>query len=103
MIVTIQTNVKVILDVTKYSHLKVGYFDRDTSKSSKLILDQNYKQEYPIHYRMLKFVSSVVYRVSEVTKVYRIIKFKQDYISRNFINLNIEMRANATIEPERCL
>ena len=83
--------------------IALGYCDRDTSKSSKLMLDQYYKQEYPIHYRMLKFVGSKVYRVSEVTKVYRIINFKQDYISRNFINLNIEMRANATIEPERCL
>ena len=69
-----------------------------SSKSKKLILDQNNKFEYPIHYRMLKFV---VKKGIKVTKVHRIIEFKQDYIIRDYIELNTEMRAEAKTEPEK--
>ena len=37
----------------------------------------------------------------KVTKVHRIIKFKQDYIIRDYIELNTKMRAEAKIEPEK--
>ena len=60
-----------------------------SSKSEKLILDQNNKYEYPIHYRMLKFVVKMGIKV---TKVHRIIKFKQDYIIRDYIELNTKMQ-----------
>ena len=69
-----------------------------SSKSEKLVLDQNNKYEYPIHYRMLKFVVKMGIKV---TKVHRIIKFKQDYIIRDYIELNTKMRAEAKIEPEK--
>ena len=60
---------------------ELGYKQRPStcSKIEKLILDQNKKYEYPIHYRMLKFVVKMGIKV---TKVHRIIKFKQDYIVR---------------------
>ena len=69
-----------------------------TSSKSKLILDQNNKYEYPIHYRMLKFV---VKMGIEVTKVHRIIKFIQDYVIIDYIELNTKMRAEAKTEPEK--
>ena len=79
---------------------ELGYKQRPptSSKSKKLILDQNNKYEYPIHYRMLKFV---VKMDIQVTKVHRIIKFKQDYIIRVYIELYTKMRAEAKTEPEK--
>ena len=75
----------------------LGYKQRPStsSKSEKLILDQNNKYEYPIHYRMLKFVVKMGIKV---TKVYRIIKFKQDYIISDYIELNTKMRVEAKTE-----
>ena len=79
---------------------ELGYKQRPptSSKSKKLILDQNNKYEYPIHYRMLKFVVKMGIKV---TKVHRIIKFKQDYIIRDYIELNTKMRAEAKTELEK--
>ena len=79
---------------------ELGYKQRPptSSISKKLILDQNNKYEYPIHYWMLKFVDKM--RI-KVTKVHRKIKFKQDYIIRNYIELNAKMRAEAKTEPEK--
>ena len=68
------------------------------AKSKKLLLDQNNKYEYPIHYRMLKFVVKMGIKV---TKVHRIIKFKQDYIIRDYIELNTKMRAEDRTEAEK--
>ena len=63
-----------------------GYKQRlsNSSRSEKLIFDQNNKYEYPIHHRMLRFVVKMGIKV---TKVHRIIKFKQDYIIRDYIEL----------------
>ena len=61
-------------------------------------MDQNHKTEYSFHYRMFKVVFNMG---AEVTKVHRIFKFKQDYIIRDYIELNTEMRADAKTEPER--
>ena len=69
-----------------------------SSKSKKQILDQNNKYEYPIHFRMLKFVVKMGIKV---TKVHRIIKYKQDYIIRHYIELNTKMGAEAKTEPEK--
>ena len=55
---------------------ELGYKQRPStcSKSEKLILDQNKKYEYPIHYRMLKFVVKMGIKV---TKVHRIINLNK--------------------------
>ena len=76
---------------------ELGYKQRPStsSKSEKLIIDQNIKYEYPMHYRMLKFVVKMGIKV---TKVYRKIKFKQDYIISDYIELNTKMRAEAKTE-----
>ena len=73
---------------------ELGYKQRPptSSKSKKLVLDQNNKYEHPIQYRMLKFVVKMGIKV---TKVHRIIKFKQDYVSRDYIEPNTKMRAEA--------
>ena len=47
---------------------------------------------------MLKFVVKMGIKV---TKVHRIIKFKQDYIVRDYIDLNTKTRAEAKTEPEK--
>ena len=76
---------------------ELGYKQKlsTSSKSEKLKLDQNNKYEYPIHYRMLKFVVKMGIKVY---KIHRIIKFTQDYIIRDYIELNTKMRAEAKTE-----
>ena len=69
----------------KINDNELGYRQREKSKarsgkllhrSEKLILDQNNKTEYMVHYRMLKFYVKMGVKV---TKIHRVIKFKQDY------------------------
>ena len=47
---------------------------------------------------MLKFVVKIGIKV---TKVHRIIKFKQDHIIKDYIELNNKMRAEAKTEAEK--
>ena len=72
--------------------------ERKAKKTEKLILDQNSKTEYMAHYRMLKFYVKVG---EKVTKIHRVIKFKQDYICRDYIQNNTNKRATAKIEAEK--
>ena len=67
---------------TKKNENELGYRERETgrARTEKLILDQNIKTEYMAHYRMLKFY---VKMGVTVTKIHRVIKFKQDYICRD--------------------
>ena len=78
----------------------LGYRERDGGKarSEKLILDQNHKTEYMVHYRMLKFY---VKMGVEVTKIHRVIKFKQDYICRDYKKNNTNKRATAKTEASK--
>ena len=71
----------------KINDNELSYRERDGGKaiSEKLILDQNNKTEYMVHYRMLKFY---VMMGVKVTKIHRVIKFKQDYICRDYIQNN---------------
>ena len=63
----------------KINDNELGYRQREKSKarSEKLIIDQNNKTEHMVHYKMLKFY---VKMGEKVTKIHRVIKFKQDYI-----------------------
>ena len=63
----------------KINDNELGYREREKgkTKTEKLILDQNNKTEYMVHYRMLKFYVKMVVKV---TKTHRVIKFKQDHI-----------------------
>ena len=84
----------------KINDNELGYRERDGGKarSEKLILDQNNKTEYMIHYRMLKFYVKMGVKV---TKTHRVIQFKQDYICRDYIQNNTNKRARAKTEPEK--
>ena len=79
---------------------ELGYKQRPkaSTKSEKLILDQNNKYECPIHNRRLNLVVKMGIRV---IKVYRIIKLKQDHIINDYIELNTKMRAEAKTEAEK--
>ena len=61
---------------------ELGYRERvgGQARLEKLILDQNNKTLYMVHYRMLKFYDKMGVKV---TKTHRVIKFKQDYICRD--------------------
>ena len=56
--------------------------EKNKTKTEKLILDQNNKTEFMVHYRMLKFYVKMGLKV---TKTHRVIKFKQDYVCRDYI------------------
>ena len=79
---------------TKINDNELGFREKDGGKarSEKLILYQNNKIEYMVHYKMLKFY--VKMGVS-VTKIHRVINFKQDYIFRDYIKNNTNKRATA--------
>ena len=68
------------------------------ARSEKIILDQNNKTVYMVHYRMLKFYVKLGVKV---TKIHRVIKFKQDCICRDYIQNNTNKRATAKTEAEK--
>ena len=91
----------------KINDNELGCREREKSKarsgkllhrSEKLILDQNNKTEYMVHYRMLKFYVKMGVKV---TKIHRVIKFKQDYICSDYIQNNTNKRATAKIEAQK--
>ena len=83
----------------KINDKELGYREREKgrARTEKLMLDQN-KTEYMVHYRMLKF--NVKMGVN-VTKIHRVIKFKQDYIFRDYIQNNTNKRATAKTEAKK--
>ena len=84
----------------KINDNELSYRERDGGKirSEKLILDRNNKTEYMAHYRMLKFY---VRMGVEVTKIHRVIQFKQDYICRDYIKIYTNKRATVIKEAEK--
>ena len=86
-------------DKRKINDNELGYRERQKNKikTEKLILEQNNKTEYMVHYRMLNFYVKMGVKVP---KIHRVIKFKQDYISRDYIQNNTNKRATAKTEAE---
>ena len=87
-------------DNRKINDNELGYREREKNKTKteKLILEQNNKTEYMVHYRMLKFYVKMGVKVK---KIHRVIKFKQDYICRDYIQNNTNKRATAKTEAEK--
>ena len=56
------------------------------------------KQQNRTHYRMLNFYAKLGVKV---TKIHRVIKFKQDYICRDYIQNNSNKMATAKTEAEK--
>ena len=75
----------------KINDNELGYREKEKGKrkTEKLILDQNNKREYMVHYRMVKFY---VKMGKKVTKRHRVIKFKQDYVCRDYIQNNTKLK-----------
>ena len=89
----------LIINKRKINEDDLGYRERETGRARtvKLLLDQNNKTKYMVHYRMLKFYIKMVVKVN---KIHRVIKFKQDYIGKDYIQNNTNKRATAKIETE---
>ena len=87
-------------DRRKINDNELGYREREKgkTKTEKLILDQNNKTEYMVHYRMLKFY---VKMGAKITKIHRVIKFNKDYICRDCIQNNTNKRATSKTEAEK--
>ena len=81
----------------KINDNELGYRERETGKTrtEKLILDQNNKTEYMVHYRLLKFYVKMGVKV---TKTRRVIKFKQDYITYIFKTILIKEQQKTKIK-----
>ena len=90
----------LMLNKRKINDNELGYRERDGGKarSEKLFLDQNNKTDYMVHYRILKFYVKMGVKV---TKIHRVIKIKQDYICRDYIQNNTNKRATAKTEAEK--
>ena len=84
----------------KINNNEMGYLEREKGKTiiEKFNLNQNNKTEYMVHYRMLKFYVKMGVKV---TKIHRVIKFKQDYICRDYIQNNTNKRATVKTEAEK--
>ena len=84
----------------KINDNELGYREGDGCKarSEKLILDQKNKTENRVHYRILKFYVKMGVKV---TKIHRVINFKQDYICREYIQNNTNKRATAKTKAEK--
>ena len=96
-------NKKKIND-NELEYLRSSFIDRQREKSKarseKLILDQNNKTEYMVHYRMLKFYVKMGVKV---TKIHRVIKFKQDYICSDYIKNNVRKLMNNSLYGIICM
>jgi hypothetical protein len=81
---------------TRQSFREAGH-DRFATK--KLILDLNDKTEYVIHYRYLQLAIKHGLRVK---RLHRVLRFKQSYWLRDYVNFNTEKRRGAknSIEKE---
>ena len=80
--------------IKKINDNELGYREEETGKArtEKLILDQNNKTEFMVHYRMLKFNFKMGMRV---------IKIQPDYICRDYIQNHTNKRATAKTEAEK--
>ena len=68
----------------KINENELGYREREKggARTEKLILEQNNKTECMVQYSMFKFY---VKMGAKLTKIHRVIKFKHDYIIRDYI------------------
>ena len=87
-------------DKRKINGNELGYREREKgkTKTEKLIFDQINKTEYMVLYRMLKFYVKMGVKVN---KIHRVIKFKQDYICREYKQNNTIKRATVKTEAEK--
>ena len=81
-------------------NLPLGPEKKKINKDVKLILDHNDKTNYICHYRLLKFYVEMGLKV---TKIHKVIKFKQDNIMKDYIELNTNLRTNSDNDFEKDL
>lgn len=76
----------------------MGSIAKKRSKNSKLIPTLNDKQNYVLHYRNLQLYVSLGMKV---TKVHRILEFKQEPWLRTYIDFNSDRRKHAKNDFEK--
>ena len=89
-----------VIDPSKYSEYMANRspVGLQGSKLKKMICDWTNKQNYLVHYRLLKFY---VRHGMVVTKVHRVIQFKQKPWLKKYIDLNTQKRAKANTKFEQ--
>ena len=66
------------------NELGISEGEKSRARTEKLNLDQKNKYECIVHFRLLKFY---VQMRAKVTKLHRVIKFKQGYVCRDYIDI----------------
>lgn len=84
--------------LSDYQHTLVNELGGKYTECSKLVPNLQKKERYIIHYRNLKLYHSLGMRVS---KVHRAIKFRQEAWMAPYIQLNTELRTQASSEFEK--
>lgn len=79
-------------------HATDGLNCKKRSKNSKLIPTLNDKQNYVLHYRNLQLYVSLRMKV---TKVHRILEFKQEPWLRTYIDFNSDRKKHAKNDFEK--
>lgn len=82
-----------VADLVKNFKYKIDHMEIRDSKEKKLILTLHDKKNYVIHYRMLKLA---LRHGLKLTKVHRMISFKQARWVKPYIDINTQHRTQAT-------
>ena len=61
-------------------------------KCTKLVCNLNDKKNYPVHVLALK---QALNHGLKLTKMHRVIEFRQEYLLKLYIDMNTELRKNA--------
>ena len=89
---------KMAVNINDLSEYQRGVMNEHHRPQEKLMCTQTDKIRYKVHYRMLKFY---VRQGMQITKIHRVVSFKQKPWLAPYINHNTKMRAKATTKSQK--
>ena len=91
---------KKVVDVKDLNKWQKDYLEDRSPKIPKLICDLKDKKNYVIHSRLLNYYQKLGL---EVTKIHRIISFREEDWLAPYIDFNTDMRTKAKTEFEKAI